>query len=469
MVPVMGSSDLRRLPSVDEVLRSAPLRPLLDEYPRPVVVRAVRETIDELRARLRAGEPLPESGPVVAVESIRRRARRALRPSLGRVVNATGVVIHTNLGRSPLPAEALETLESTAARYSNLEYDLEEGRRGSRYDHITGLLAEVIGAEEAHVVNNNAAALLLCATALASGREIVVSRGELIEIGDGFRIPDVIRQGGAVLREVGTTNRTRIGDYERALGDDTAVLAKIHRSNFYQEGFTEDVEIADLAELARRAGLVTLYDAGSGVIELPPGLRGHGEPALGAVLAQGADLVTASGDKVLGGPQAGIIAGRAEVVRRLRHHPMTRALRPCKLTLGVLHHVLALYRDGRAAEIPTFSMLSQPLDELRRRARRLARRIRALPGASAAAVGVRRQVARVGGGALPRQELTTWVVALRLEDGGAARLERALRGAEVPVIARIVSDELVLDMRTVRDDELKLVAAALGPVLAPLA
>jgi L-seryl-tRNA(Ser) seleniumtransferase len=409
-----------------------------------------------------AGETPEALEPPVA--EIERLAVESRRPSLRPVVNATGVVIHTNLGRAPLPRSAIEYLGSYAGGYANLEYDVEAGHRGSRYDHITAILAEVIGAEAAHVVNNNAAALLLSATALARGREIVVSRGELIEIGDGFRIPDVIREGGAILREVGTTNRTRIADYEEAICDGTAVLAKIHRSNFYQEGFTEEVPVPELAELARRAGLLVLYDAGSGVLRLPDGLGTHGEPALGRALAEGADLVTASGDKVLGGPQAGIIAGRREVVEILRRHPMTRALRPCKLTIGVLHHVLALYRDGRHDEIPVFSMLATPPQTLRARARRLARRLGALPDGWQ--VRVESEDSRVGGGALPRERLRTWVVRLSHRSMSAGEIEHRLRLQPTPVIARIARDGLILDMRTVRDEELGLVTAALASIRA---
>lgn len=437
---------------------------LLSQVPREVVLRVVREAIDARRERILGGEVVPDEEIVPMAVEIRKRAEESMKPSLRRVVNATGVVIHTNLGRAPLPRSALLHLASYAGRYSNLEYSLERGARGSRYDHITGLLAEVIGAEEAHVVNNNAAALLLCATALSRGREMVVSRGELIEIGDGFRIPDVIQQGGAVLREVGTTNRTRVQDYERVIGDDTAVLAKIHRSNFYMEGFTEEASLPELADLARRAGLVTLYDAGSGVVRLPETLDDVQEMSLGRALEQGADLVTASGDKMLGGPQAGIIAGRRDVVEILRRHPMTRALRPCKLTLGILSHVLSLYRDGRPEDVPTFALLAQSPADLRNRARKLARRIRALDGGAGTVISVRTEMSRVGGGALPRTQMETWVVALANERMRADEMEQILRGAEIPVIARIVDDELVLDMRTLRDDEMDLVCEAVAPL-----
>lgn len=460
----MDQDLLRRLPSVDEVMRVPRIEALTSRIPRSVVVGAVRRAIETRRRRILAGEPLADGELEPGPAEIETMAQEMGRPSLRRVVNATGVVIHTNLGRAPLPASSVEYLGSYAGRYANIEYDLDEGRRGSRYDHITSILAEVIGAEAAHVVNNNASALLLCAAALARDREIVVSRGELIEIGDGFRIPDVIRQGGAVLREVGTTNRTRISDYESAVGDATAVLAKVHRSNFYQEGFTEEVTVPELAGLAGRAGLLVLYDAGSGVLTLPDSLVASGEPALGRVLEEGADIVTASGDKVLGGPQAGIIAGRREVVEALRRHPMTRAIRPCKLTIGLLHHVLTLYRDGRTDEIPVFRMLAQTPRALKSRAQKLARRLRTALGGSSWTVEVGSEAAPVGGGALPRERLQTWVVRLSSKDLSAGEIEESLRSAEVPVVARIVSDEVVLDMRTVGDDEIGLVVDGLKAV-----
>jgi L-seryl-tRNA(Ser) seleniumtransferase len=456
----MNQALLRRLPSVDEVMRRPEIEALADGLPRRVVVEAVRRALESRRRRILGGETVEELEP--GRQEIERLAADSQRPSLRRVVNATGVVIHTNLGRAPLAGSAIEYLSSYAGRYANIEYDLEAGHRGSRYDHITGILAEVIGAEAAHVVNNNAAALLLCAAALARDREIIVSRGELIEIGDGFRIPDVIEQGGAILREVGTTNRTRIGDYEACVGDGSAVLAKIHRSNFYQEGFTEEVSVPELADLARRAGLLVLYDAGSGVLELPETLRSSGEPALGRALREGADVVTASGDKILGGPQAGIIAGRREVVETLRRHPMTRAIRPCKLTIGILHHVLALYRDGRADEIPVFRMLSQTPEILRSRARRLARRVRAALPAQDWAVEVASELSAVGGGALPRERLETWVVRLRSNALSPGEIEEGLRGCDVPVVARIARDHVILDVRTVQDDEIALISGALA-------
>jgi L-seryl-tRNA(Ser) seleniumtransferase len=456
----MDKALLRRLPKVDEVMHRPEVERMLARHPRQAVLEAVRRAVEERRSRILAGERLSDEELDPGPAELERRTIEAARPTLVRVVNATGVVIHTNLGRAPLPDSTLEYLASYAGRYANIEYDLGAGRRGSRYDHIATILAEVIGAEAAHVVNNNAAALLLCASALASGREIVVSRGELIEIGDGFRIPDVIQQGGAILREVGTTNRTGIADYEGAVSDLTSVLAKIHRSNFYQEGFTEEVGVPALADLARRAGLLVLYDAGSGVLTLPACLANSGEPALGRVLREGADIVTASGDKVLGGPQAGIIAGRKDVVETLRRHPMTRALRPCKLTLGLLHHVLLLYRDERTDEIPVMSMLAQEPGTLKARARRLARRLgKRLDDSWSVRIGS--EVAPVGGGALPRERLETWVVRLRSDDLSAGEVEESLRSAATPVVARIVQDEVVLDMRTVRDDELEIVVEAL--------
>ncbi len=458
----MNESPLSMLPSVDEVLRIREIESLCQAIPREAVVRAVRAAIEIRRRRILSGQKVADTDLVPGRSEVEGIAARALGGSLRRVVNATGVVIHTNLGRAPLPASALEEMASLASGYMNLEYDLGAGARGSRYDHIVSLLAEVVGAESAHVVNNNAAALLLVATALATGREIVVSRGELIEIGDGFRIPDVIRQGGALLREVGTTNRTRISDYEAAIGERTAVLAKIHRSNFYQEGFTEDVAVRDLASLGRRAGLVTLYDAGSGLLELPAGLEQSGEPALARVLGEGVDIVTASGDKLLGGPQAGIIVGRREIVEALRRHPLTRALRPCKLTIGILHHVLSLYREGRSSEVPVMAMLSQTPYELEARATRLVGKLAALAAAGEWIFTQGSEASKVGGGALPREMLDTWVVRCVHARLGAMEIEERLRAAPVPVVGRILKDVVVLDMRTVREADLDSIVAALG-------
>jgi len=363
-------------------------------------------------------------------------------PRLRRTINATGVVLHTNLGRAPLAEAALERVREVAAGYSNLEYDLATGSRGSRHDHLAALLRRLTGAEDALVVNNNAAAVLLALAALAEGCEVVVSRGELLEIGDGFRIPDVLARSGARLVEVGTTNRTRAADYEAAVGPETAAILRVHPSNFRIVGFTERPPLRELAELAQRARLLLVDDLGSGSL-----VPFEDEPLVGESLAADVGLVTFSGDKLLGGPQAGIVLGRAELVAQLRRHPLQRALRPDKLTLAALEGTLLLYADPERAlaELPALRALREPLERVRARAERLA----ALVGGR-----VVETTARAGGGALPLHELPSAACAVELE------LAAALRLAEPPVVA-VVRDELtLLDCRTIGDAEVGTVAAA---------
>ena len=363
-------------------------------------------------------------------------------PRLRRTINATGVVLHTNLGRAPLAEAALERVREVAAGYSNLEYDLATGSRGSRHDHLAALLRRLTGAEDALVVNNNAAAVLLALAALAEGCEVVVSRGELLEIGDGFRIPDVLARSGARLVEVGTTNRTRAADYEAAVGPETAAILRVHPSNFRIVGFTERPPLRELAELAQRARLLLVDDLGSGSL-----VPFEDEPLVGESLAADVGLVTFSGDKLLGGPQAGIVLGRAELVAQLRRHPLQRALRPDKLTLAALEGTLLLYADPERAlaELPALRALREPLERVRARAERLA----ALVGGR-----VVETTARAGGGALPLLELPSAACAVELE------LAAALRLAEPPVVA-VMRDELtLLDCRTIGDAEVGTVAAA---------
>ena len=421
---------LRDLPSVDELTRGID-HPLAVEAARTVLARA-RETIAA------GGSP----GDLAAELWVELRAVRA--PRLRRVLNATGVIVHTNLGRAPLAAAALERVVEAARGYSNLEYDLAGGRRGSRQEHVAGTLRRLTGAEAALVVNNNAAAVLVALAALAEGREVVVSRGELIEIGDGFRIPDVLARSGARLREVGTTNRTRAVDYERAVGPETAALLRVHQSNFRVVGFTEQPTVAELAAVARRHGVPLVDDLGSGVLV---GLED--EPSARESLAAGADLVCFSGDKLLGGPQAGVVVGRAELVERLRRHPLQRAVRADKLTLAALEGTLALYLDpARAArEVPVLRMLGEPPASVRARAARLA-----------GAVGgeVEETVARVGGGALPLAEIASFACAVEEE------LAAPLRAGEPPVVGIVRDGRLLLDCRTLAEAEVDEVAAAVA-------
>jgi L-seryl-tRNA(Ser) seleniumtransferase len=408
---------LRDLPSVDELARGVE---------DPLAVAAARELLERARDEIRAGG---QPGDLDA--RLRAALVGARRPALRRVLNATGVLVHTNLGRAPLPDAALDRVRD-AAGYSNLEYDLTTGSRGSRQDHLAPLLRRLTGAEAGIVVNNNAAALLLALAALAEGREVVVSRGELIEIGDGFRIPDVLARSGARLVEVGTTNRTRAADYEAAVGPETALLLRVHQSNFRVVGFAEQPRLEQLAAIARRHELPLLDDLGSGAL-----VDVEGEPTPAAALAAGADLVCFSGDKLLGGPQAGIVAGRAELVERLRRHPLHRALRSDKLTLAALEGTLALYLD-RPDELPVVRMLREPAEAVRARAVRLA---------EATGGAVEETVARVGGGALPLAELPSYACAVEEE------LAAALRAHEPPVIAVLRDGRTMLDCRTLTDAE----------------
>jgi L-seryl-tRNA(Ser) seleniumtransferase len=402
-------------------------------------VAAARTVIERARAAIRAGA---EPGDLAAALQAELAAVR--RPALRRVLNATGVIVHTNLGRAPLPATALERVADAARGYSNLEYDLAAGERGSRQDHVAGLLGRLTGAESAIVVNNNAGAMLLALAALAEGREVLVSRGELIEIGDGFRIPDVLARSGARLVEVGTTNRTRASDYEQAMRPETALILRVHQSNFRVVGFTELPSLADLAEVARRHQLPLIDDLGSGaLVDLAD------EPTVRASLAAGADLVCISGDKLLGGPQAGIVVGRAELVEKLRRHPLHRALRIDKLGLAALEGTLQLYLDPARAlrEVPVLRMLREDAALVRARAERLA---------EATNGEVEETVARVGGGALPLAELPSFACAV--EESLAA----ALRAHEPPVVGIVRDGRLLLDCRTLDDDEAGLVAAAVA-------
>lgn len=425
---------LRDLPSVDRLLAD---ERLADE-PHHLVLGAARSVLERARGELRAGrEPSP------LVDSVLEELARTRRPSLRRVLNATGVLVHTNLGRAPLADAALERVVEVGSGYSNLEYDLERGERGSRQDHLGSLLQRLTGAEAALVVNNNAAAVLLALAALAEGREVVVSRGELIEIGDGFRIPDVLARSGARLVEVGTTNRTRAADYERAIGSETAVLLRVHQSNFRVVGFSEQPRLAELAEVGHEHGVPLVDDLGSGALAVV-----GDEPTPAESLRAGADLVCFSGDKLLGGPQAGVVVGRAELVERLRRHPLQRALRADKLTLAALEGTLALALSPETRDrIPVLRMLHEPVQRVRARAERLAE----LVGGE-----VEETVARVGGGALPLAELQSAACAVEEE------LAEPLRLGSPPVIAVVRDGRTLLDCRTLSDDEADEVAAAVA-------
>jgi L-seryl-tRNA(Ser) seleniumtransferase len=437
----MATNPLRELPSVDALLRRADVNALVAKHGRGRVVSALRTALAEARA---AGQAQP-------AEELAAAAGRALSrpPSLRQVINATGVIVHTNLGRAPLAEEAVRRTAGVAAGYSNLEYDLEAGSRGSRHRHLSGLLRDLTGAEQGLAVNNNAAAVLLCLAAIAEGGEVVISRGELIEIGDGFRIPDVLRQSGARLVEVGTTNRTHLADYERAVGPETRAILRVHQSNFRMVGFTERPSAADLAALASARGIALIDDLGSGQLTDLPALMD--EPTARSSVEAGAALVCFSADKLLGGPQAGVIVGRADVVERVRRHPLVRALRIDKLSLAALEATLELHREPAhaAARIPVLRMVSQPAHKVRSRAERLAE----LVGGEVVATR-----ARVGGGALPLLELESHACSLK----GGERLAAKLRSGDPPVIARVQEGHVLLDCMTLEDADLPLIAAALA-------
>jgi len=509
---------LRRLPAVDQLLQAPTVVAAAAGLPRPLVADAVRVAIDNARRAILAGAAAPEQAELeeAAAEQVRALRRKLLVP----VINATGVVLHTNLGRAPLSAASLRAIEAVAAGYSNLEYEVDAGRRGSRHVHGEALLVHLTGAEAAMVVNNNAAAVLLVLSAVAQGREVIISRGEMIEIGGAFRIPEVMAQSGCILREVGTTNRTHLRDYEEAIGENTAAILKVHPSNYRVVGFTASVSTRELAALAHKRGLLLIEDLGSGVL-VPTERYGLAhEPTVQETVAAGADLVTFSGDKLLGGPQAGIIVGRKELVERCRRHPLARAVRVDKLTLAALQATLQHYLDGTVEQIPIYRMLACTADELRRRAEsvraRVLERLAAgrkaeagrIPAAGAGErspgagelfdIQVVSTVSTVGGGSLPGEGQPSAAVAVTFraatapdavaraapapEDAAAApaatagagrnsvpvsvdALAAALRRQLPPIIGRIEDNALLLDLRAVDPGQDELLADGLARAL----
>ncbi len=436
----------RHIPQVSKLLED------FKDYPQEIAKRAIREVLQKVREEIKEGrrQSLDDLR-----ELIEKRIRGLNTTSLKRVVNATGVVINTNLGRSVLSEEVADFIKEIAVHYSNLEYDLSKGRRGSRLSHVEGLLRDLTGAEAVHVVNNNAGAVYLVLNTLAFCREVVVSRGELVEIGGSFRIPDIMRASGAKLVEVGTTNRTRLSDYERAISPETALLMKVHRSNFYMEGFVEEVKPEELLPL----GLPLYYDMGSGSLV---NLRRFGinteEPSFEECIKKGIHVVSGSGDKLLGGPQAGIIVGKGELIERIRKNPMSRALRIDKLTLAGLEMTLRLYMQRDYEKIPTLRMLLQRPEDIRKRALKLLRRLRSVEGFEARLI---KDISRCGGGAMPELSLETYCLGLRHKSLSPVELEKKLRSSDPPIIARIRDDMVLLDMRTVEDRDIADILKAL--------
>lgn len=463
---------LRQLPAVDELLRHPRLAAALAALPRSLAVAVIRDRLGVQRQRF-STTPTETLPPELDLDAFLAEMAQALEaaalPSLRRVINATGVIIHTNLGRSPLAGLALEQILEVAAHYSNLEYDLVRGERGSRHDHLEGLLKELTGCEAALVVNNNAGAVLLALNSLAQGREVIISRGQLIEIGGSFRMPEIMAASGALMKEVGTTNKTHLRDYENAITSETAALLKVHPSNFRVVGFTGEVASPELVALARRYGLLALEDLGSGCLLDLSRYGLEKEPTVQESLATGLDLVLFSGDKLLGGPQAGLALGSGEAVARLRQNPLTRALRPDKMTLAGLEATLRLYLEEpqAVAAVPTLRMLSRPLADLERQARSLTRVMKRRWGAKVK-VAVRPSEARVGGGSLPGAVLPSRALALELPPLAPHELEARLRQTHPPIIARLEHGALLLDLRTIQPEEHAALLTALAEVLETL-
>lgn len=452
---------LRSLPSVEQLLETQVLVSAMDEYGRGLVTQSARAAIEDLRRQILSGAELERE--MLAPESLARaavaEAARVRSPSLKTLINATGVVVHTNLGRSVLADEAMQAVEEISVSYSNLEYDLSEGHRGSRHDHITEIILELTGAEEALVVNNNAAAVLLSLATFAAGREVIVSRGELIEIGGSFRIPDIMASSTAKLVEVGTTNKTKLADYERAISPETAMLLLVHSSNYAVVGFTAGVAPGELAELGHERGLVVTHDLGSGALADIPAFAD--EPSVFDSLSAGVDVVTFSGDKLLGGPQAGVVVGKAEHIRRMKAHPMARAMRVDKMTLAALQATLSLYLKPEDAleRIPTLRMLNEDSETLKARAREMVSGVTRAIGEKGS-TELESATSKVGGGALPLLELDSWVCAVSPATMPVDELAARLREADPPVIGRIQKDKLLLDARTVLPGQISSVIAA---------
>lgn len=458
---------LRLLPKVDDLLRCDGLAAAMRRFPRPVVADAVRDAVAAVREAILSGDPAADA----SVPAVAARARAILAvsetPGLRRVLNGTGIVLHTNLGRAPLAPEAVAAVAEAAAGYCNLEYDLSAGRRGDRTAPVEALLAEVAGAEAAAVANNCAAATLLLLDTLGRGREIIVSRGQLVEIGGSFRLPEVFEKSGCVLREVGTTNRTRIGDYAAAINERTAALMRVHASNYAIVGFAEAPGAAEMAELARARGIKMIDDVGSGLLrrellgrDAPRSART--EPVVAESLAAGADVVCFSGDKLPGGPQAGLMVGRADVIAAVRRNPLMRALRVDKMTLAALEATLRLHRDPATARrrIPFWRMVTESEDAVRMRAASLARLLaEACPGLD---VVLAESVAFAGGGSLPTEEIPSWSVAIDPAPAGGDEFAARLRALPLPLLGRLHRGWLVIDARTLGDSELPAVAEAVA-------
>lgn len=462
---------LRKLPAVDEILKETRTRQWLEQFPRVLVLEAVRAALDKRRAAiLGPGENKIVDEQIFALSGILDDAERVLKnlsePSLKTVINATGVVVHTNLGRSILSQKAIDRIAEAAGSYSNLEYDIPAGERGKRHVHVEGILKRLTGVEAATAVNNNAAAVLLCLNALARGKEVIVSRGELVEIGGSFRVPDVMERSGAVLREVGATNKTHLKDYEKAINENTGMLLKVHTSNYKIVGFTKEVSAEELVTLGRKYNLPVMWDLGSGGFIDLASYGAPGEPTVQEAARSGVDVLTFSGDKLLGGPQAGMILGRKTFLDAIRSNPLARALRIDKLTLAALDATLAQYLDPEKAvrEIPTVWMLTQPLSEIERKASLLSGGLKKM-GDRELTVSIQDDTSQSGGGALPMGNFPTKTVCIRHGRLSANTIESGLRLNEPHIIARIKEGMVVFDPRTLNDEEIGKIVEALKNVV----
>ena len=462
---------LRALPKVDELFLLPSLQSLLNDHSKTLIVESIRRAVDKKRQAI-LNRTAPQEAPQSEIpaekwaEAVKEELAEILRPSLRPVINATGVVLHTNLGRAPLATEVLEHILATARGYSNLEFDLTTGERGSRYEHVEEILCRLSGAESALVVNNNAGAVLLSLNTLAEGREVIVSRGQLVEIGGSFRIPDVMKKSGARLVEVGTTNRTHLRDYEQALGEKTALLLRVHTSNFRILGFTAEVSLQELVALGSSKNLPVMDDLGSGCLLDLSRFGLDPEPTVQEAVQAGAAVVTFSGDKLLGGPQAGIIVGKKRCLDLIKKNPLNRALRIDKLTLAGLESTLRLYVEGEQAlsRLPAFRMLTGSMADLERRSRRFLKNLSKEVGVLCR-LRLKDDSSQVGGGALPIQELPTKVLALSPAKLSAADFEKRLRNGKPPVVARIKENEVLLDLRTVAKEEEKALIKGLTDAL----
>ena len=459
---------LRRIPKVDEVLQKEPLFVFFEDKGQSVVTEAAREAIDALRAEImKAGDDELDSFDVsrLSADAVALEAVRVLEENdannLIAAINATGTILHTNLGRAPLCKEAVENVARVSKGYSNLEYDVKAGKRGSRHDIVSEILAELTGAEDAMMVNNNASATMLVLSTMGAGKECVVSRGELVEIGGAFRIPDIMEQSGATLKEVGTTNKTKISDYEKAYDEErTGAFMKVHKSNYDVVGFTEEATLEELVELGREKNVPVIYDMGNGLM-VDMSAYGLSEPNVPASLATGIDVILFSGDKLLGGPQAGIIAGKAEWIKKMKKHPLARAIRVDKMTFAAMEETLKKYRDEKVAlrDIPVLSMISASPEEMKAKAERLLKVIEEkTEGYSLEVAAVEDQI---GGGSAPMVRLPGYAVSVTSESCTTKAIERLLRKSSIPVIARINDDRLLLCVRTIMEDEFDAVAEAL--------